>query len=149
MRRTLLPGTLSACVILTGGTATTCVPGPPSVVGFSNSGCLQGPYDGTQWPCDEDEDEVELTLDGNTLHVVHRNAMHNCCATDIVVFSRSDGDVLRLTEEEILIFPCFCNCCYDVEATVVGFLPGTYTVEYCWEEDELSAQCHMEEIVVP
>ena len=147
MRRTLLLGTLSACVILTAGTATTCVPWPPFAVSFSNSGCLQGPNDETQWPCDEDE--VELTLDGNTLNVVHRNATYNCCATDIVVFSAPDGDVLRLTEEEILISPCFCTCCYDVEATVVGVLPDTYTVEYCWEDDELGAQCHTEEIVVP
>ena len=147
VRRKLLPGTLSACVILTAGTAMTCVPLPPSVVGFSNSGCLQEPDDGAQWPCDEDE--VELTLDGNTLHVVHRGATYNCCAADIVVFSTSGGDVLRLTEEEILISPCFCTCCYDVEATVVGFLPGTYTVEYCWEDYELGAQCHREEIVVP
>jgi len=143
----LLLATLIASVILTAGTATTCMPLPPFVVGFSNSGCLQDPNDGTQWPCDEEE--IELTLDGNTLHVVHRNATYNCCAADIVVFSTSRGEVLRLTEEEILIFPCFCECCYDVEATVVGLLPGTYTVEYCWEDDELGEQCHTEEIVVP
>jgi len=143
----LLLATLTASVILTAGTATTCVPLPPFVVSFSDSGCLQDPNDATQWPCDEDE--IELTLHGNTLRAVHRNATYNCCAADIVVFSTFDGDVLRLTEEEILILPCFCTCCYDVEATVVGLLPGTYTVEYCWEDDELGEQCRTEEIVVP
>jgi len=147
MTRRLLLVTLVASVILTAGSATTCVPLPPFVVSFSHSGCLQDPNDSTQWPCDADE--IELTLDGNTLHVVHGNATYNCCATDIVVVSTAGGDGLRLTEEEILIFPCFCECCYEVEATVVGLLPGTYTVEYCWEDDELGEQCHTEEIVVP
>ena len=146
MRRMLLLASLIASVILTAGTAATCVPLPPLVVSSSKSGCLQDSNGNTQWPCDEDE--IVLTLDGNTLHVVHRNATYNCCAANVVVFSAFGGDVLRLTEEEILIFPCFCECCYDVEATVVGLLPGTYSVEYCWEDDELGEQCHTEEIVV-
>ena len=147
MRRGLFLATLIASVILTAGATTTCVPLPPFVVSFSSSGCLQDPNGGTQWPCDEDE--IEFTLDGDTLHVVHRNATYNCCAADVVVLSTSRGNVLGLTEEEILLFPCFCECCYDVEATVFGLLPDTYAVEYCWEDDELGEQCHAEEIVVP
>ena len=144
MNPTLLLRVLVASAGLTAGSAMSCT---PYVASYSNSGCLPAADDGTQWPCDEDQ--IELTVEGNTLQVVHRNATYNCCANNIIVFSTLLGDVLRLAEDEIVVFPCFCSCCYDVEATVVGLLPGTYTVEFCWEDDELGERCHKEEIVVP
>ena len=41
-------------------------------------------------------------------------------------------------------------CCYEVEATVIGLLPGTYTVDYCWEDYETEQeQCYVEDVVIP
>ncbi|UCG15576.1 MAG: hypothetical protein JSV19_09805 [Phycisphaerales bacterium] len=124
----------------------------PHVATYSNSGCLPG-TDGSPlrdfYPCPGD-DEIELTVQPNTLHVVHRNATYNCCASDIVISLSVQGNLLTLTEEEILVVGCFCVCCYDVEATVVNLAPGTYTVEFCWEDFQTGGQrCHVQDVVIP
>ena len=59
-------------------------------------------------------------------------------------------ELYRLTEEEILTMPCYCICCYNVEATVVDLIPGPYTVEYCWYDYETDGEkCHQQDIVIP
>lgn len=124
----------------------------PHIAAYSNSGCLPG-ADGSPlrdfYPCPGD-DEIELTVQANTLHVVHRNATYNCCPDDIVISLLVQGNLLRLTEEEILTIPCFCLCCYEVEATVVGLASGTYTVEFCWDDYETGGQvCIVQDVVIP
>ena len=58
--------------------------------------------------------------------------------------------MLKLTEREILTMPCWCLCCSDVEAIVVDLAPGTYTVEYCWDDWETgSVVCYTETVVLP
>ena len=85
-----------------------------------------------------------------TLHAVHRNAVYNCCPDDITVALTIEGATLRLDEEEILTMPCDCECCFDVNSTVVDLEPGTYTVEYCWHDDDLPYEkCHTEVVEVP
>lgn len=124
-------------------------PGPsgPRIGGYSNSGCLPGTREDFA-PCGDDE--IELTVEGNTLYTVHRNATYNCCPDDIVVTLSVEGSVLALTEEEILTNPCYCICCYDVESTVVDLSPGEYTVAYCWYDyDTYQEECHVEDIVIP
>jgi hypothetical protein len=96
------------------------------------------------------EHVFQFTVEPGTLHVLHSNALYNCCLDDIVVSLTVEGTTLHLTEEEILTEPCPCVCCYDVESTVVGLAPGPYTVEYCWYDYETGQeQCHAEDIVVP
>ena len=124
----------------------------PYVAAYSNSGCLPG-TDGSPlrdfYPCPGD-DEIELTVQPNTLHVVHRNAAYNCCPDDIVISLSVQGNLLRMTEEEIVTIPCFCICCYDVEATVVNLPSGTYTVEFCWDDLESGGQqCIVQDVVIP
>jgi hypothetical protein len=117
----------------------------PHVDEYSNTGCRVDDLG----PCDED-DVIELTVDGTTLHVLHANTTYNCCLDDIVISLTMEGDVITLTEEEIATMPCWCICCYDVEATIVDLAPGEYTVEFCWYDYELyEDRCHYEEIVVP
>ncbi|UCE61213.1 MAG: hypothetical protein JSU63_05585 [Phycisphaerales bacterium] len=120
--------------------------------GYENSGCLsQNPPGGRDdvYPYCGD-DQMALTLNGNTLNILHENATYNCCPDDIVVSLVVDGMILRLTEDEILTFPCFCLCCYNVESSVVDLTPGIYTVEYCWYDEETQQDvCHSEVIEVP
>jgi len=59
------------------------------------------------------------------------------------------GYTLRLTEKELLTHPCDCMCCYDVNSTVTGLMPGIYTVEYVWEDDEQGWTQHSAVLVVP
>jgi hypothetical protein len=116
--------------------------GPPKLEEYSHSGCRGGPW------CDEDV--FTLTVQGHTLHVLHSNATYNCCLTDITVSLTVTGNRLRFTEEEVLVTPCFCLCCYEVESTVVNLASGTYVVEYCWDDYETGGpRCHVEEIEVP
>ena len=122
-------------------------PPSPYLQQYSNSGCLDGTRD--DYPFCGD-DAFELTLAGDTLHVLHANATYNCCPDDITVSLSVQGSLLRLTEEEILTMPCDCMCCYDVSVAVAGLAPGDYTVEYCWQDYETGQQqCYLEDITVP
>ena len=126
----------------------TAEPLSPHIDGYSNSGCLDDPNDPWFAPCGDDE--FEFTVEGNTLHVLHRKATYNCCPDDIVISVSLEGDLISLTEEEILTMPCWCICCYNVEATVVDLPSGEYVVEFCWFDYEAQeTQCYVEDIVIP
>ena len=128
------------------------IPEEPYIAGYSNSGCLPGDGGGRELdvgPCTED-DEIELIAGPGTLDVMHWNATYNCCPDDIVISLSVEGNVLELTEEEVLTNPCYCICCYNVEATIAGLSPGLYTVQFCWYDWETQGEsCHREEIVIP
>lgn len=119
---------------------------PPQLVGYGDSGCLS-------YPLGRDacgEDEFVLTVAGGTLDILHRNAYYNCCPDDIVVTLDAQEPTLNLTETAIVTLPCWCMCCYDVWSSVTGLLPGSYTVSYCWfDEDSGVTECHTEVIAVP
>ena len=122
--------------------------GPPYVEQYANSGCLDDANDPWFPPCGDDE--IELVVEGSTLYVFHRNATYNCCPDEIVISLAVEGNQLLLTEEEILSNPCWCICCYNLEATVVNLAPGTYTVQFCWFDYEaFELTCHTEDILVP
>lgn len=133
-------------------TAPVSDPGPeltPRLGGYSNSGCLG--YDGDRdweptWICPGDDDFM-LTVSGSTLFVQHINAEYNCCPADIAVTLVMEGDKILLTEVEIPGEPCDCNCCYEVESSVVDLGPGTYTVIYCWY-DYYTWEDRCEEILI-
>jgi hypothetical protein len=123
-------------------------PIPPRVAHYAHGGCLDDPNDPWLPPCGGDE--IELTIEGNTLHVLHRNATYNCCLDDVVISLSVEENLLILNEQEILSNPCWCICCYNVEVTVVDLAPGTYTVEFCWYDYETDqVTCYWEDIVVP
>jgi len=126
-------------------------PGSPGIEEYSNSGCLPGSefdLQYSQYPgCGDDE--VEVRVDGQKIHVLHKNATYNCCPDDIKVFLSVEGNLLKLMEEEILTHPCYCLCCYNVKSTVVNLPAGIYMIEYCWEDYESGPECYTVEIVVP
>lgn len=124
----------------------------PRIEEYSNSGCLPGSEtDPTvyQYPgCGEDQ--IEVIVEGNRIHLIHKNATYNCCPDDIEVSLLVEENVLRITETEVLTTPCFCLCCYDVKSTIVNLVPGTYTLEYCWHDYETGQiECSTEEVIIP
>jgi hypothetical protein len=128
-----------------------CTP-QPSLEDYSNSGCLpSSPTDAAkdQYPWCGD-DRIGLSVEGSILNIIHMNATYNCCPEAIEVSLSVEGNLLSLTEREVLANPCDCLCCYNVESTVVGLSPGSYIVEYCWEDYETAGRmCLREEIQVP
>ncbi|MBU0637998.1 MAG: hypothetical protein KKB50_03975 [Planctomycetes bacterium] len=123
------------------------VPSWPHVGHCENSGCLQEP--GYEGPCELD-DEIILTVHGNDLKVLHANATYNCCLDDITITLSVQGDVIQLFEEELLTNPCWCVCCFNVDASVRDLEGGRYTVEFWWfDTDTEELRCHVEEIVIP
>ena len=120
----------------------------PRIGTYSNSGCLAGALD-DEWPMCVEDDEIILTVADGTLHTLHTNASYNCCLDDIIVTLSVEDSLIQLTETEYAPEPCWCICCYEVEATVLDLPPGEYTVEYCWYDFELSDRCHVEQIVIP
>ena len=127
-------------------------PSSPAIGDYSNSGCLPGPpidVQGNQYPwCGEDK--IETSVEDHTIDIVHKNATYNCCPDDIQVSLSVEGNVLRVTENEVLTTPCDCLCCYDVESTIVDLSPGTYELEYCWYDYESGrTECDTQAIVVP
>ena len=116
----------------------------PRILEYSNSGCLPEPM----VPALEDQypfcgdDWIGRSVQGSTLQISHYNATYNCCPTDISVRLVVAGNLLRLIEDEIMFgMPCPCLCCYDVTTIVGDLLPGTYEVEYCWDDRETGDEC--------
>jgi hypothetical protein len=120
----------------------------PHLIGYANSGCLpEG--ERVSPPC-ENDDGFELVVEGDRLTITHRDATYNCCPEDIEVSLEVDEWLLVLTETEVLVEPCFCVCCYEVDSTVGGLAPGEYTVEYTWWDYETGGErCYTDVVVVP
>jgi len=117
--------------------------GGPHLKDYAHSDCLRG-----GWPCEED-DAFVLTVEGDTLDIVHQYATYNCCPEEILVSLEVQGDLLKLTETEINP-QCDCICCFEVYATVAGLDPGTYTVEYWWfDYDAGGLRYYTQQIIVP
>ncbi len=104
----------------------------PRWAGQRHSDCVQD--DGCAEP-----DVIELTVLGHSLAARHRNATYNCCLDDITVDVTVQPNWIRFDEVEQLTQPCYCVCCYTVEACIVDLPPGRYTVEYWWFDYELGA----------
>ena len=127
------------------------VPPTPSVIEYSNSGCLPATQQATgagEEPWSPDE-QIEFVVEGNTVRLTHRNATYNCCVDDIVVSLRPDGSRLRVGEEEVLTIPCLCLCSYDVESSIGGLSSGSHVIDYCWRDYGGGEVCQTEVLEIP
>jgi hypothetical protein len=129
---------------------------PARIETYTNTGCLSDPepVDDLENAPDDypgcGQDEVDLTVSGSTLNVVHRNATYTCCPDEIRVTMSADGSTISLTEAEMVTLECDCLCCFNVQATVVDLPSGQYDVELCWTDYENGGQqCHTETVAVP
>ena len=139
-------------------------PESASISATTNSGCLNQEFDaepltfdteaelnaaGADYPgCDTEA--IVLTAGTGTLGVVHTDATHNCCAEadEIVIALEVDGTTIKLTEAATVANPCRCLCCFDVEATLSDLDAGTYTVEFCWEDQDGVQQCDTQTVTI-
>ncbi|MGD2108853.1 MAG: hypothetical protein PVI86_05615 [Phycisphaerae bacterium] len=115
----------------------------PHLGSYTDVGCY---YD-TDATC-VDNDAIELTINPAIVRLTHHNATY-IWAEEIEVLLSIDGSTLRVTER--VAHPLAESfCCYRVKATVAALPRGPYTIEYCWQDDEVGREvCHREDIDVP
>jgi hypothetical protein len=83
------------------------------------SGC----HDTPTYP---EPDSVIITVSGNDIMVVHKDAFYNCCF-EISVEVVQNGNMFNLYEHESGN-PCWCMCYFDITTTIYDLEPGTYTI---------------------
>lgn len=99
----------------------TVMAGQPTVIDYGDSGCL--PRFGGQTRAD-----VEYTYVGDTLWMVHHDGYFNCGGI-IATGCELVEDTIRFYEFNVSDDWQYCMCYFEVYATVIGIIPGTYVAE--------------------
>jgi hypothetical protein len=119
---------LAFWLIQCGEDGTISPPGEAQLVDYSHGECdLE--LAGSHYTLESDSADVEITIDGLEVTVIHRNAILNCCLDSIPITFSQEGNLLKLTETESTSQPCLCLCPYVVEATIMVPSSGTYVIE--------------------
>ena len=71
--------------------------------------------------------EIIITVSGNDIIVLHKNAFYNCCSTLWTVVTQ-DGNIFRIDEFEDEPW-CYCMCYRNITTTIYDVPPGTYLIE--------------------
>jgi len=79
-------------------------------------------------------DSIIITVSGNDIIVLHKDAFYNCCF-QISVEVVQNGNVFNLYEHESGN-PCWCMCYFDITTTIYDLEPGTYTINVYNAEGE-------------
>lgn len=111
------------------GTETVVIDGDYGLISYDDSGCLD-------MTATYDPPDVDYLYDNGELTMLHHNAWYNCGSLFMVHFTGA-GNVLRFYEINISPYCAYCLCYFEINATVVGIEPGTYTIEI-WGQDCLS-----------
>ncbi len=93
----------------------------------SQSDCFDNPT----YP---DPDSIIITVSGNDIVVLHKDAFYNCCF-EISAEVVQDDNVFDLYESESGD-PCYCMCYFDITTTIYDLDPGTYTINVYNAEGE-------------
>jgi hypothetical protein len=122
--------------------------GDPFIKDYSDTGCLGG---SSQSSSDQEgicanEDRVTAEVMGNSI-IVESSIYGNCCS-GIEVELTFDGNYLHLFTRENPPGTCLCTCCFGVETEIAGIAAGEYTVEMCWYDWGSGYNCEMETVVV-
>jgi len=98
------------------------------------SECLNGTegswYDGGPLP----GGTVRFAVSYDTLFVYHDSAYYNCCP----MFSFTvevDGSNVDFIEADTTTMPCDCMCYFNLDCSISGMEPGTYTARL-WSENK-------------
>lgn len=96
-------------------------PAPSGIPAYKalQSGC----HDTPTYP---EPDSIIITVSGNDIVVLHKDAYYNCCF-EISVEVVQNGNVFNLYEHESGN-PCWCMCYFDITTTIYDLEPGTYTI---------------------
>lgn len=81
---------------------------------------------------------------GNDLHVIHKNALANCCPGWVLEGSII-GNEITVTEVDTL-GECACLCLFNLETVVPDLLPGEYIVTLkgvCLRRDDYQGPCEV------
>jgi hypothetical protein len=112
---------LTASKVTSGGCKVFEKVGVDTGITASNQDCIAYSYDTT-----------------GTLHISHINATFNCCPDSFIVEPGLENNVITIVEKEDLAGGgCDCLCVFDLEYSISGIEPGTYTihvVEPYWSE---------------
>lgn len=149
MRKMLI--CLTALILCSGATCIVPAPAPPSIGEYSHGVCVDGQSEqGTDDYPGCGDDQIVLTVEGNTIRMAHHNSTYNCCLDDVTLSLTVEGTEITLTETEVVPNPCDCLCCYTVNATIINVPSGAYTVIVCWQDYETGqTECYTEDITVP
>ena len=106
----------------------------------SSDDCVGSPYDKTI-DAKSDSVEVEITVEGFTINITHKNAIFNCCIDSIKTEFTEEGDTLELCEVGFWTNGCYCTCPFEVHSTIGVSAPGVYLIEiwgvyYFWPQQE-------------
>jgi hypothetical protein len=85
-------------------------------------------------PTYPDPDSIIITVSGDDIVVMHKDAFYNCCY-EISVEVVQNGNVFNLYEHESGN-PCWCMCYFDVTTTIYDLEAGTYTINVYNAQDE-------------
>ena len=123
--------------------------GDPFIKDYSDTGCLGG---SSQSSSDQEgicanEDRVTAGVMGNSI-IVASSIYGNCCS-GIEVELTVDGNDLHLFMMENPPGTCFCNCCFGVETELAGLAADEYTIEMCWYDWGSGYSCETETVLVP
>jgi hypothetical protein len=86
----------------------------------------------------EDWDKIWVEVEGTTIRLFHEGAFYNCCPERFDFEVEFLGDVIVVTEIEILVEPCACMCCYNLSTSIEDVPPGTYTLVLRYGNQEWS-----------
>jgi hypothetical protein len=76
----------------------------------------------------ECSDEVSFETPPGAIAMLHREALFNCCACLEVEVTQDDFEIGIFEWEMFETTPCYCLCCFEVEASIGGLTPGEYSV---------------------
>lgn len=82
-----------------------------------------------------DADEVEVTVDGDIVRILHHAALLNCCP-DPITFDVHVGDASILVEQQSM-YLCDCDCCWDLSMSLDDVPPGPWNLIYRWFDLEI------------
>lgn len=101
-------------------TADKCVP-------TKKSECLGNPYGA------EPAGKLTITVEGHDILLRHEAVVLNCCLETVVCFTPRP-DIIEVVERQSGGPPCFCQCLFNIEATLKGIRTGTYDLTLYNEE---------------
>ncbi len=89
---------------------------------------------------------LKVEVVGHDVTLVHEDVVLNCCYETAVCFTPRPG-AIEVVERQMGGPPCFCNCLFDIKATLAGLESGTYDLTLFNEEQ--GKVLFTETVVVP
>ncbi|HOU54029.1 MAG TPA: hypothetical protein PLQ97_08890 [Myxococcota bacterium] len=115
-------------------------PVPEKCLATSRSPCQGDPYGGQ-----DPAGTLEVQVQGHDVTVRHLQALLNCCL-EVTLCATPERGHLRFVEHSTGA-PCFCQCLFDLQATLPGVPSGTWELTL-WN-DQLQKTLFVETVVVP